>query len=171
MQNDKDPWQGRGAGCIRPSWPSSQIPASAAEPQPRDPTYPCCSRAVVFSLWALPCGGNIHLVNPRPLPMWVPPGTTITHLLGREIPASPGKPPPASLPGHLLFLQLVHGALRAEEGHWAFLLPHPNPPYLALGGPMNPESGADPRARGYQHVEAKEAYSPHLRILSNDSRR
>ena len=84
----------------------------------------------------------------------------ITHLLGWEIPASPGKPPTASLPGHLLLLQLVHSALRAEEGHWRFLLLHTNPPYLALGTLMNPESRADPKARCYLHVEAKEAYSP-----------
>lgn len=35
-----------------------------------------------------------------------------------------------------------------------------NPPYLARATPMTPESGADPRARCYLHVEAKEAYSP-----------
>ena len=139
MWNDKDPRQGRGAGSTRPPRPSSPAPAPAAEPQPRDPTYPRCSRTAVFSLWALHCGGNIHLVNSRPLPTRAHPGTMITHLLGREIPASPGKPPPASLPGHLLLLQLVHSALWAEEAHWHFLLP-PQTHLTLPGRPPGPQN-------------------------------
>lgn len=101
-----------------------QTPAPAAEPQPGSPTYTRCSLAVVFSLWALPCGKKRHLVNcasclccPRSV-------TVTTYLLGRQVPASPGKPPPPSLPGHLLLFQLVHGALWGDKSHGIFPIPH-----------------------------------------------
>ena len=159
MWNDKEPRQGRGAGSTRPPRPSFPAPAPAAEPQPRDPTYPRCSCTAVFSLWALHCGGNIHLVNHHPLPMRGPPwdhdhpppwpgNPCVARKTTTGLPSGASSPSPACP---------RHSAGRGRP--LAFSPSSTNPPYLAQVTPMNPESRADPRARFYLHVEAKEAYS------------
>lgn len=113
MGTDKEPWLGE--GCSPHPCPPQRPP----QPPARS-THPRGSLAAVLSLWALCCGKNIHLVNSSSCLCRPCPGTVTTHLLSWEVPASPGKPPPPTLPGHLLLLQLVHGALWADEGHGIF---------------------------------------------------
>lgn len=81
------------------------------------------------ALWKEHPSGELHLLLCCPRSV-----TMTTHLLSWEVPASPGKPPPPTLPGHLLLLQLVHSTLWADEGH-GFFLHRQNLPYIALGAP------------------------------------
>lgn len=129
--------------------------APAAELRARDPTHPCCSLAVVFSVWALRCGRTRHPVSPASCLCGPHPLTKVTHLLGWEVPASPGKPPPPTLPGHLLLLQLVHGALRADKGHGIF--PCTTKTYLSLP-PQTQSLGLTLERGAVRRLEAEEAH-------------
>lgn len=129
--------QGRGSGTPHPT----RVVLARLQPQalPTGPTHPCCSLAAVFSLWALCCGKNFHkqilfLALCCPGDHWPP-----TYLLSWEVPASPGKPPSATLPRHLLLLKFVHSALWVDNGHKLFLQAV-NLPYVGTGNPMSPES-------------------------------
>lgn len=150
---------GLGEGCWLPPSPCSDPPQALA--LARRSTHPLSSPAVVFSLGARDCEKNIHPVNPGPFLCWPRPVTVITHLLRREIPASPGKPPPPTLSGHLLLLQLVHGALRTGEGHGISLHPANHP-----WGHQDPDWGLTLKQGAVNIWTLRKHTCPHSGILS-----
>lgn len=108
--------------------PCQQVQLTPAAPWLRSSPSGHCAvgRTPISKFCFWPCAG--------PADHWPP-----TYLLGWEVPASPGKPPSATLPGHLLLLKLVHTALWVENGH-KFFLQAVNLAYVGAGNPLSPES-------------------------------
>lgn len=128
---------GRGSGTPHPTrvalarlrpqaLPTGQLTPSAPWLQFSPSGHCAVGRTSISKFCFRPCAG--------PDGHWPP-----TYLLSWEVSASPGKPPSATLPGHLFLLKLVHTALWVENGH-KFFLQAVNLAYVGAGNPMSPES-------------------------------